>query len=68
MAQHPTPRWQPIAQLPRLASLRDGVLASVQAQYQGLLDVRSQLDVLDDDTLGRVSAAVTAQRHDRWRC
>ena len=65
MAQH-APTWQPIAQLPLIASVIDGMLEAAEEQYQTLLQARSQPHVLDDATVGRVVAVYRTQRDDLW--
>jgi len=64
MSRQPQPTWQPITQLPLIASVIDGML--VEEQYRLLQQARSKPHVLDDATIGRVIAVSTTQRDDLW--
>lgn len=66
MAQHPHPNWQPIAQLPLIASIIDGMLESAEEQEHLLQQAKPKPHVLDDATVGRVVEVFTAQRDDLW--
>lgn len=66
MTQHLHPNWQPITQLPLIASLIDGRLESAAEQYQTLQPARTRPHVLDDYTVGRVITVFTTQRDDLW--
>ena len=66
MPKQPTPTWQPITQLPLIASLIDGMLESAEEQYQTLQEARPEPHVLDDYTVGRVVEVFTTQRDDLW--
>ena len=66
MNHHPHPTWQPITQLPLIASLIDGMLESAEEQYQTLQSARPRPHVLDDYTVGRVIAVFTTQQDDLW--
>lgn len=48
------PNWQPISQLPLIASLIDGGVAEAIAQRQILTEARARPHLLDDATLDRV--------------
>lgn len=48
------PNWQPLSQLPLIASLIDGGVAEATAQRQILTEARAQPHLLDDATLDRV--------------
>jgi hypothetical protein len=48
------PNWQPLSQLPLIASLIDGGVAEAMAQRQILTDGRARPHLLDDATLDRV--------------
>ena len=48
------PNWQPISQLPLIASLIDGGVAEAMAQRQILTEARARPHLLDDATLDRV--------------
>ncbi len=63
---HPTPRWQPIDQLPTLADAIDGMAESAEEQYPLLEEARPRPSMLDDATVGRVIDVYTAQRDDLW--
>ena len=62
MADDPAPHWQPLAALPRIASLIDGELADGQEHYATLLAVRDRPHVLDDATVERSIKLQTEQR------
>jgi hypothetical protein len=48
------PHWQPISQLPLIASLIDGGVTEAMAQRQILTEARGRPHLLDDATLDRV--------------
>ena len=48
------PNWQPISQLPLIASLIDGGVAEAMAQRQILTEARARPHLLNDATLDRV--------------
>jgi hypothetical protein len=48
------PNWQPLSQLPLIASLIDGGVAEATAQRQILTEARARPHLLDDATLDRV--------------
>ena len=58
------PQWQPIARLPLLTTLIDGMLESADEQYQTLQLARQRPHVLDDYTVGRVITVFTKQQKD----
>jgi len=58
------PQWQPIAQLPLLTTLIDGMLESANEQYKNLQLARQKPHVLDDYTVGRVIEVFTKQQND----
>ncbi len=62
----PTPTWQPITQLPLIASLIDGMLEAAKENYQSLQQASSKPHVLDDATVERVINVYTTQRYDLW--
>jgi len=64
MAQEPTPQWQPIDQLPAIASAMAGMLESAEEQYPTLEEARPHM--LDDYTVSRVVEVYTEQRDDLW--
>lgn len=66
MADQPTPHWQPIAQLPLIASLIDGALDDAEEQDATLQEAKPKPHVLDDDTVGRVVKVYTEQHEDLW--
>jgi hypothetical protein len=57
----PEPNWQPVGNLPLIASMIDGQLETAQEQYDSLLEARSNPHVLDDDTVNRVIRSYTEQ-------
>jgi hypothetical protein len=66
MTKRPTPRWQPISQLPFIADVIDGMLASAAETGQALEEARPKPYVLDDATVHRVLQVYTAQQNDLW--
>ena len=58
------PHWQPIEALAMIAAHIDGMLQADREQYETLLEAKPKPHVLDDDTVNRVIAAFTTQRHD----
>ena len=58
------PQWQPIARLPLLTTLIDGMLESAEEQYQTLQLARQRPHILDDYTVGRVITVFTRQQKD----
>jgi len=75
MVQGPTPRptpswrqWQPIDQLPVIADVIDGMVASAEEQYPLLEEARPRPHMRDDDTVSRVVEVYTARRDDLWLC
>jgi hypothetical protein len=48
------PHWQPISQLPLIASLIDGGVTEAMAQRQILTEARGRPHLLDDATLDRI--------------
>ncbi len=66
MSKQPQPTWQPITQLPLIASAIDGMLEAAEEQVILLQQARPKAHVLDDHTVGRVIAVYTSQRDDLW--
>ena len=66
MTKRPTPRWQPISQLPFIAHVLDGMLESAAETGQALEEARLKPYVLDDATVNRVLQVYTAQQDDLW--
>jgi hypothetical protein len=62
MGASPTPNWQPITELPLIASLIDGELADGQEHYATLLKARDRPHVLDDATVEHSIKLHTEQR------
>jgi len=60
----PTPRWQPIDQLPTIDYAIDGMLELAEEQYPLLEEARPRPHMLDDATVSRVVAVYTTQRDD----
>jgi len=54
MAPSEQPHWEPLSQLPLIASLIDGGVAEAMAQRQILTEARARPHLLDDATLDRV--------------
>jgi hypothetical protein len=61
MASQATPNWQPITQLPLIASLIDGMLHEALEQYELIRQATSKPWILDDYTVGRVIKVFTEQ-------
>jgi hypothetical protein len=70
------PNWQPLSQLPLIASLIDGGVEPAAAQRQILTEARTRPHLLDDATLDRVDQvyreeqewlAVCEEQLRRWR-
>lgn len=57
----PEPNWQPISNLPLIASMIDGQLETAQEQYYSLSEAQSKTHVLDDNTVNRVIRSYTEQ-------
>ena len=66
MSNRPEPNWQPISQLPLLASMVDGVLVNTEEQYQTFSGVKDRPHVLDDDIANRAIKLYQAQIDDVW--
>jgi len=66
MSNRPEPNWQPISQLPLLASMVDGVLTNTEEQYQTFSEVKDRPHVLDDDIVNRAIKLYEAQIDDIW--
>ncbi len=66
MSHEPTPNWQPINFLPKLAEMVDGMLESAEDVYSSLQQAQDRPHVMDDYTIGRVREAHTTQRNDLW--
>ncbi len=66
MAEQPTPQWQPIEQLPMIASHIDGMLETATEQYETLQLAKPKPFVLDNYTVGRVIDVFTTQQGDLW--
>jgi len=64
MAEKPTPRWRPLADLPIIASMLDPLLHDAAGQSRTLLECRPQPSVLDDHTVARVIRVFTEQQGD----
>ena len=64
MAETPTPRWRPIADLPIIASMLDSLLHDDEGQYRTLLECRPKPSVLDEHTGDRVIRVFTQHKGD----
>ena len=53
--------WQPLSQIPLLASMIDGALADTREHLETLTEARSQPHVLDDATINRSERVHTEQ-------
>ncbi len=62
----PQPNWQPLSNLPLIASLIDGQWEETQGQLKTLLDVRHKPHVLDNATVERVCKVYTEQAEFIW--
>jgi hypothetical protein len=60
----PEPTWQPISQLPLIASIIDGMLADDHTTYATLLEARPKPHVLDDATIARTTRVFAEQQDD----
>jgi hypothetical protein len=76
MSPSEQPNWQPISQLPLVASLIDGGVEEAAAQRQILTEARTRPHLLDDATLDRVDQvyreeqewlALCEEQLRRWR-
>jgi hypothetical protein len=56
------PNWQPISQLPLIASLIDGGVAEAMAQRQILTEARARPHLLDDATLDRLDQVYSEEQ------
>ena len=65
MAQQ-RPTWQPITQLPLIASIIDGILEAAKEHYQSLQQASSKPHVLDGASVERVINVYSTQRDDLW--
>lgn len=67
MSNAETPvNWQPIAFLPELAWMVDGMTESAAEQVENLRAAQIRPGSLDDATIDRVIASYTTQRDDLW--
>ncbi len=66
MSKQPQPTWQPITQLPLIASAIDGMLEAAEEQVILLQQARPKAHVLDDHTVDRVIAVYITQHDDLW--
>ncbi len=66
MAHQPTPNWQPISFLPKVAEMIDGMLESAEEVYGSLQQAQDRPHVMDDYTIGRVREVHSTQRDDLW--
>lgn len=62
MSPSEQPNWQPISQLPLVASLIDGGVEEAAAQRQILTEARARPHLLDDATLDRVDQVYGEQQ------
>ena len=53
--------WQPLSQIPLLASMIDGALADTREHLETLTEARSQPHILDDATIDRSERVHTEQ-------
>jgi len=61
-----TPNWQPIAQLPQIAWMIDGMTESAEEQLVNLHQAEDRPHVLDLPTVDRVIQAYTEQQSNLW--
>ena len=66
MSHEPTPNWQPINFLPKLAEMVDGMLESAEEVYHSLQQAQDRPHVMDDytgrDKVGRRGARYLTAR------
>jgi hypothetical protein len=66
MTEKPKPNWQPLSNLPMIASLIDGQWEDTQEQLKTLSEVRHKPHVLDDMTVARICKVYTEQAEFIW--
>jgi hypothetical protein len=59
-----SPNWQPLSQLPLLASMVQGILENTEEQYQTFLEVADKPHVLNDAIVQRAQRLYTTQLDD----
>ena len=62
----PQPRWQPLNQIPLIASVVEGMLQHTQEQYDLFKQAEDQPYVLDDALVERAERLYQAQPSDFW--
>jgi signal transduction histidine kinase len=60
------PQWQPLSQLPFIASVIDGQLSDVQEQWETLQEGRSRPYVFDDVLVDRIEQVYGEMLEDHW--
>ncbi len=60
------PTWQPLSQLPMIASMIDGMTDSAEEQLVNLQQAEEQPHDLDNATLDRLTRVYTEQQGDLW--
>ena len=66
MTETDEPQWQPISQLPFIASAIDEELEGVEEQWQTLLEGRSRPHVFDDALVDRIEQVYGEMLEDHW--
>ena len=66
MPNQPKPTWQPISQLPLIASLIDETVENSEDQFKTFSEVKDKPHVLDDATVSRAIRLYKAQLEDLW--
>ena len=66
MPETDEPQWQPISQLPFIASIIDGELEGVEEQWQTLQEGRSRPHVFDDMLVDRIERVFGGMLEDHW--
>lgn len=66
MTETDEPQWQPISQLPFIASIIDGQLSDVEEQWGTLQEGRSRPHVFDDALVDRIEQVYGEMLEDHW--
>ena len=66
MTETDEPQWQPISQLPFIASIIDEELEGVEEQWQTLQEGRSRPHVFDDALVDRIEKVYGEMLEDHW--
>ena len=66
MTESDEPQWQPLSQLPFIASIIDGQLSDVEEQWETLQEGRSRPHVFDDTLVDRIERVFGGMLEDHW--